>query len=88
MWYLSFMNKGQFSTSQEYDVASRNRQYVGRDPIDPEVAGRCLRDRVVQLGDSPATTGACPLASECDYANDKIAGVSGFCLKQAVGVVI
>lgn len=82
------MNKGQFSNSQEYEAALRNKQYAGQDPIDSKIAGMCLRDEVAQLGDVPDTMGTCPLAPECKYANDKILGVSGFCLKQAVGVEI
>ncbi len=82
------MNKGQFSTSLEYEAALRSRQYSGQEPVDSKVASMCLKDAVDQLGDIPDTTGACPLAPECNYANDKISGVSGFCLKQTVGVEI
>lgn len=80
------ISKDQFSSSREYEAALGSEQYSGYKPIDSKIAGMCLWDRVVQLGDGPATIGACPLASECDYTNDKISGISGFCLKQAVGV--
>lgn len=80
------MNKGDFSNQSDYEAAMRNRQYAGQEHIDAKIASMCLRDSVANQGDTPDTIGACPLADECNYANDKFSGVSGFCMKQAVGV--
>ena len=69
-----------------YHLAQGVDFYKDSTPVSPEDADMCLQDRVFTLGNVSMTQGLCPLAEQCKYVNDKVSGITGFCLKEAVGV--
>jgi hypothetical protein len=81
------IDKNAFSDSGAYAAAVRAQQSEGLEPVDPKLASLCLDDRVTEMGGCSENMGACAIEG-CVFQNDKVSGVSGFCLKQEVGVSI
>ena len=81
--------KGHYSTLEGFERAKREATYSGVPPVDAKIANMCLEDKVRRLGvGDRATLGTCELSELCSFVNDKALGLSGYCLKQAVGVEV
>ena len=70
-----------FASQFDFKQAQMNELYGGIDSIEAKLAGKCLKNQVILNSISE-----CELSEVCTFANDKIAGVTGLCLKQSVGV--
>lgn len=80
------LNKSDFPDQFAYEQAKRDALYVDAEPINPKIASLCVRDQVQHLGtDTSLSVGACEIDG-CAYANDKLSGISGACLKATVGI--
>lgn len=81
------VDKTRFTSRFDHEAAERAELYAIAEPVDPELAGGCLSDRVGQVGEMTSfSTGVCAVASECTFRNDKSGGISGHCLKAEVGI--
>lgn len=82
-----FIKKDHFTSDIDFQRAVGDKLYADSEPVDPMMAGLCLKDKVDRLGEiSDMAAGVCRASVNCNFYNDKITGVNGTCMKLAVGV--